>query len=45
MMESPQSGARQIFVDVNAASVSFMDCLLVMGKYQVHLQAPYVPSK
>lgn len=43
-MESPRLAAGQILVDVHAASVSFMDCLMVTGKYQMRPQTPYVPG-
>jgi NADPH2:quinone reductase len=43
-MERPQVGAGQILVDVHAASVSFMDCLMVAGKYQLKPPTPFVPG-
>jgi len=43
-MENPRPAAGQIVVDVHAASVSFMDCLMVAGKYQMRPQTPFVPG-
>ena len=43
-IENPQAAAGQILVDVHAASVSFMDCLMVAGKYQMRPQTPFVPG-
>lgn len=43
-LESPRPAADQILVDVHAASVSFMDCLMVAGKYQMRPQTPFVPG-
>lgn len=43
-MPDPVVAAGQILVDVHAASVSFMDCLLVAGKYQMRPQTPFVPG-
>jgi NADPH2:quinone reductase len=34
----------QVLVDVHAASVSFMECLMVAGKYQLRPQTPFVPG-
>jgi NADPH2:quinone reductase len=41
---APQPAAGQILVDVHAAAVSFMDCLMVAGKYQMRPQTPFVPG-
>ena len=41
---NPQVAAGQILVDVHAASVSFMDCLMVSGKYQMRPPTPFVPG-
>jgi len=43
-MPEPAASAGQILVDVYAASVSFMDCLMVAGKYQMRPQTPFVPG-
>jgi len=43
-MPEPVAAAGQILVDVHAASVSFMDCLLVAGKYQMRPETPFVPG-
>jgi len=43
-IENPQAAAGHILVDVHAASVSFMDCLMVAGKYQMRPQTPFVPG-
>jgi NADPH:quinone reductase len=43
-LESPRPAAGQILVDIHAASVSFMDCLMVTGKYQMRPQTPFVPG-
>jgi NADPH:quinone reductase len=42
--KNPQPAAGQVLVDVHAASVSFMDCLMVAGKYQMRPQTPFVPG-
>jgi len=41
---APRPGRGEILVDVHAASVSFMDCLLVSGKYQLRPPTPFVPG-
>ncbi len=41
---NPQAAAGQVLVDVHAASVSFMDCLMVAGKYQLRPPTPFVPG-
>jgi len=43
-LEQPHPAGDQILVDVHAASVNFMDCLLVAGKYQKRPQTPFVPG-
>lgn len=43
-LDNPQPGAEQILVDVHAAPVNFMDCLIVAGKYQKRPQTPFVPG-
>jgi NADPH2:quinone reductase len=40
----PRPAAGQILVDVHAASVSFMDCLMVAGKYQMRPPTPFAPG-
>lgn len=42
--ENQQAAAGQVLVDVHAASVSFMDCLIVAGKYQMRPPTPFVPG-
>ena len=42
--ENPQPAAGQVLVDVHAASVSFMECLMVAGKYQMRPPTPFVPG-
>jgi NADPH2:quinone reductase len=41
---NPQPAPGQILVEVHAASVSFMDCLMVAGKYQMRPPTPFVPG-
>ena len=43
-IEEPKPAADEILIDVHAASVSFMDCLLVSGQYQMRPQTPFVPG-
>ena len=43
-IEGPRVAAGHILVDVHAASVSFMDCLMVAGKYQMRPPTPFVPG-
>lgn len=43
-IEAPQPAEGEILVDVHAASVSFMDCLMVCGKYQMRPATPFVPG-
>lgn len=43
-LENPRPAADQVLVDVHAASVNFMDCLLVAGKYQKRPATPFVPG-
>ncbi len=44
--EMPESAlsAGKVRVDIHAASVSFMDCVLVSGKYQMKPATPFVPG-
>ncbi|HTV91317.1 MAG TPA: NADPH:quinone oxidoreductase family protein [Verrucomicrobiae bacterium] len=41
---APKPGAGEILVQVHAAAVNFMDCLMVAGKYQLRPQTPFVPG-
>jgi NADPH2:quinone reductase len=43
-IEEPRPAADEVLVDVHAASVSFMDCLLVSGRYQMRPPTPFVPG-
>ena len=43
-MPEPELPAGKVLVDIHAASVSFMDCLLVSGKYQMKPATPFVPG-
>jgi NADPH2:quinone reductase len=43
-MPEPAPEAGQVQVDVHAAAVSFMDCLMVSGKYQMRPATPFVPG-
>jgi NADPH2:quinone reductase len=43
-MDDPLPAAGEILVEIHAASVSFMDCLMVAGKYQMRPQTPFVPG-
>ncbi len=43
-VEAPRPRAHEVLVDVHAASISFMDCLMVAGKYQLRPQTPFVPG-
>jgi NADPH2:quinone reductase len=43
-MENPQLAADQILVEVHAASINFMDTLMVAGKYQMRPQVPFAPG-
>lgn len=40
----PKPGSDEILIDVHAASVSFMDRLLVSGLYQMRPSLPFVPG-
>ena len=44
--EMPEPGVQpgHLLIDVHAASVSFMDCLMVSGKYQMKPATPFVPG-
>ena len=44
--EMPEPGVQpgHLLIDVHAASVSVMDCLMVSGKYQMKPASPFVPG-
>jgi NADPH2:quinone reductase len=43
-IEEPTPASDEILIDVHAASVSFMDHLLVSGRYQMRPSTPFVPG-
>ncbi|MBR0993401.1 NADPH:quinone oxidoreductase family protein [Bradyrhizobium japonicum] len=43
-IEVPKPAGDEILIDVHAASVSFMDRLMVSGLYQMRPQTPFVPG-
>jgi NADPH2:quinone reductase len=43
-VEEPSPGADEVLIDVHAASVSYMDYLMVCGRYQMRPPLPYVPG-
>ncbi|WP_247984593.1 alcohol dehydrogenase catalytic domain-containing protein [Bradyrhizobium sp. 186] len=43
-IEAPKPAGDEVLIDVHAASVSFMDQLLVSGLYQMRPQTPFVPG-
>ena len=43
-IEAPKPASDEILIDVHAASVSFMDQLLVSGRYQMRPSTPFVPG-
>jgi NADPH:quinone reductase len=43
-IEEPKPASDEILIDVHAASVSFMDRLLVSGRYQMRPSTPFVPG-
>ncbi len=43
-IEEPKPASDEILIDVYAASVSFMDHLLVSGRYQMRPPTPFVPG-
>jgi hypothetical protein len=43
-IEEPKPVSDEILIDVHAASVSFMDHLLVSGRYQMRPSTPFVPG-
>jgi NADPH2:quinone reductase len=42
--QEPKPVSDEVLIDVHAASVSFMDCLLVSGGYQMRPPTPFVPG-
>jgi len=43
-IDEPEPAGDEILIDVHAASVSFMDHLLVSGRYQMRPSLPFVPG-
>ena len=43
-IDEPKPADDEIVIDVHAASVSFMDQLLVSGRYQMRPPLPFVPG-
>ena len=43
-MPDPQPGPGELLVDVHAAAVTFMDVLMVSGKYQMKPALPFAPG-
>ena len=43
-IEEPKPAGDEILIDVHAASVSFMDQLMVSGLYQMRPPTPFVPG-
>jgi len=43
-IEEPKPAGDEILIEVHAASISFMDQLLVSGLYQMRPQTPFVPG-
>jgi len=43
-IDAPRPGPGEVLIDVHAASISFMDCLMVAGKYQMRPPTPFVPG-
>ena len=43
-IEEPRPASDEILIDVHAASVSFMDHLLVSGRYQMRPSTSFVPG-
>ncbi len=43
-IDAPKPASNEILVDVHAASVCFMDQLLVSGLYQMRPPTPFVPG-
>ena len=43
-IDEPKPAADEILIDIHAASVTFMDYLLVSGRYQMRPPTPFVPG-
>jgi NADPH2:quinone reductase len=43
-IDEPKPAADEVLIDVHAASVSFMDYLVVSGRYQMRPPTPFVPG-
>lgn len=43
-IDEPKPAADEVLIDVHAASVTFMDYLLVSGRYQMRPPTPFVPG-
>ena len=43
-IEEPKPASDEILIDIRAASVSFMDHLMVSGRYQMRPSTPFVPG-
>jgi NADPH:quinone reductase len=43
-IDEPKPAADEVLIDVHAASISFMDYLLVSGRYQMRPPTPFVPG-
>lgn len=43
-VDEPHAAANEVLVDVHAASVSYMDYLMISGGYQMRPVLPYVPG-
>ena len=43
-LADPVPGPGQVLVDVHAAALSFMDTLIVAGRYQLKPRLPFVPG-
>src|SRR5262245_57604037 len=43
-IDEPKPAADEVLIDVQAASVTFMDYLLVSGRYQMRPPTPFVPG-
>jgi NADPH:quinone reductase len=43
-IDDPIPGEDEVLIEVHAASISFMDCLLVSGGYQMRPPTPFVPG-
>jgi NADPH2:quinone reductase len=43
-LPDPQPGPADVLVEVHAASLSYMDCLMVSGQYQMRPPLPFAPG-